>query len=94
MPARSSASPATATNPRPMPIGHMPCTIAQTQVSGTSHQRSLPSSRVRIQAAVVITTNMKLSTCGRMDRPVEAATTLTAVRTAASSGSTQRRATR
>ena len=43
--------PTTATTPIPIPIGHMPWTIAHTQVSGTSHQRSRPSSRVRSQAA-------------------------------------------
>ena len=36
-----------------MPTGHMPWTMAQTQVSGTSHQRTLWSSRVASQAAVV-----------------------------------------
>ena len=34
----------------PIPIGHIPCTMAHTQVSGISHQRRRPSSRVRSQA--------------------------------------------
>ena len=36
-----------------MPTGHMPWTIAHTQASGTSHQRTLWSSRVASQASVV-----------------------------------------
>ena len=55
--ARSSAMPARATKPMMIPTGHMPWTIAQTQVSGTSHQRTLRSSRVASQAAAVTATS-------------------------------------
>ncbi len=55
--ARSRAMPSTATKPMMIPIDHMPWTITHSHVSGTSHQRARPSSRVRIQAYVVSAMN-------------------------------------
>ena len=78
----------------PIPIGHIPCSIAHSQVSGTSHQRIRLSSRVRSQAVVVTATSRKLSTCGRIDRPLDAARRARQVSPAASSGPAQRRAER
>ena len=72
----------------------MPWDIAQTQVIGTSHQRSRPSSRVRSHAAAVTATIRKLIICGRIDRFSDAAPRAATVSSSETSGSTHRRATR
>jgi hypothetical protein len=77
-----------------MPIGHIPCTIAHTQVRGINHHRTRASSRVRSHAPATTATRRKLSTCGRMPRAWELTNRPIAVRPTDASGPTQRRATK
>ena len=77
--ARSRLIPTSATTPIAIPIGHIPCTMAHSHVVGTSHHRMRLSSRVRSQAAAVIATSRKLSTCGRIDRLTDATNNAAAV---------------
>ena len=76
------------------PVAQMPWVDADSQVSGTSHQRGRRSWAVRHQAASTGTSSTKPASCGRSVSPGHEANTATAVTSAATQARASLRAQR
>ncbi len=91
---RSRAMPRIATTPMTTPKNHMPWEHAQTQDTGTSHQRGRPSRAERSHAAVKAMARAKETRCGRSDRLWLIATNATDVTAAEASSEARGRVAR